>query len=279
MINYFRLLRMKHWIKNVFIFVPPFFAGALFSLSNLPVAIYAFVSFSLCASAIYVFNDIADANNDKEHPIKKLRPIASGKIPSEKAFVFAFGVMAIAIVLSGYVSVKFMAVVSAYALLNIAYTYYLKHVLIADIFSIAAGFVLRVIGGGIAFNIPVSRWLMLTTFMVSLVLGSGKRLAESIILDKDVEKHRKVLTNNGISTLREILLISSSISLLGYSLYCLEQNSDLIYTVPFVAYGLFRYLHAVKFGLGDPTEAVINDKSIAITVIAWLVILVYIKYF
>lgn len=278
MISYIKILRIKHWIKNLFLFAAPFFGGVLFSREVLSIAFPAFMAFSLCASSVYIFNDVKDIENDRLHPKKKNRPIASGKIGKNPAYLLASFLIIISLILSFRIAIDFFYFVVLYLLIQIAYSIHLKKVPILDIFCIASGFVIRVLAGGAAFDVDVSRWLLLTMFMISLVLATGKRLGEVSLLNEKVEEHRKSLNFYSISTLNEILLISSSAALIAYALYTVEQFHDLIYTIPIVTFGLFRYLMISKQGMGDPTEAMTKDKWLAVTVMAWLLLVGLLRY-
>ena len=276
--KYFALLRPKHWIKNIFLFAAPFFGGTLFSKTTLPVALPAFMAFSLCASAVYIFNDIQDIEHDRLHPKKKKRPIASGSISRNSALFFAFVLASLSFVISYGISTVFVCFILSYLAIQVLYSLYLKKVAVFDIFCIASGFVIRVLAGGSAFHVEVSRWLLLTMFMISLVLASGKRLAEARLLQEKAEEHRKSLDVYAISTLNEILMISSSGALIAYALYTVEQYRHLVYTVPVVTFGLFRYLLLSKKGVGDPTDALTHDTWLVVTVILWLFMIGLLRY-
>jgi decaprenyl-phosphate phosphoribosyltransferase len=276
--DYIKELRIKHWVKNLFLFAAPFFGGVLFKDSTLYLALPAFVSFSLCASAVYIINDIVDIKNDLLHPKKSRRPVASGAISKKSAVLVALMLTVTSLFISFRISPNFFSFIILYFLIQIAYSIYLKHIAIADIFCIASGFVIRVLAGGAAFNVDISRWLLLTMFMISLVLAAGKRLGEVRLLNERAEAHRKSLDVHFISTLNEILLISAAGSLIAYALYTIEQSPKLIYTVPVVTFGLFRYLLISKKGGGDPTDALTGDKWLALTVLVWLLMIGVLRY-
>ncbi|HMK49643.1 MAG TPA: decaprenyl-phosphate phosphoribosyltransferase [Thermodesulfovibrionales bacterium] len=276
--DYIRELRVKHWVKNLFLFAAPFFGGVLFKDPTLRLALPAFLSFSFCASAVYVLNDIVDIRTDRLHPKKSLRPIASGAISKGNAVLVAVMLTLISSVMSFFISPLFFGLLVLYLSIQLAYSTYLKRVAVADIFCIASGFVIRVIAGGAAFHVYVSRWLLVTMFMISLVLAAGKRLGEVRLLHEKVEAHRKSLDAHFVSTLNEILVISASGSLISYALYTIEQFRNLVYTVPVVTFGLFRYLLISKKGGGDPTEALTGDRWLALTVIVWLLMIGVLRY-
>jgi len=275
---YITELRIKHWVKNLFLFAAPFFGGVLFRDSTLYLTLPAFVSFSLCASAVYIINDIVDIKNDLLHPTKSKRPVASGAVSKKNAVLVALMLTVTSSFISFRISPNFFGFIVLYFLIQMAYSIYLKHIPVADIFCVASGFVIRVLAGGAAFNVEVSRWLFLTMFMISLMLASGKRIGEAVLLNVNAQAHRKSLDFYSVATLNEILLISSSGALIAYALYTVEQFSNLIYTVPIVTFGLFRYLLLVKKGSGDPTEALTKDRLIVFTVIIWLLFTGFIRY-
>ena len=278
MSNYLKLLRARHWIKNLFLFSAPFFGGRLFSGEVLHIALPTFLAFSLAASSVYAYNDIRDIERDKLHPKKRKRPVASGSVSTKGAYLSSILLLSISLALSYWISVSFLLFVLLYVFIHIAYSSYLKNVALLDIFCIASGFVIRVLAGGAAFHIMVSDWLLLTMFMISLVLAAGKRIGEVKLLNEGAESHRSSLSTYSISTLNEILVISSAASLISYSLYTIEQSQRLAYTVPVVTFGLFRYLMLSKQGEGDPTDAMIRDKWLALTVAVWLLLVGLIRY-
>ncbi len=278
MTPYIKVLRIKHWVKNLFLFAAPFFGGKIFFEETLQMAFPAFIAFSFSASAAYIFNDIRDIENDRIHPRKKNRPIASGMMSKGRALLYAAALTVTSFGLSYGIAPAFFFLVFSYLLIQTAYSMFLKDIALIDIFCIASGFIIRVLAGGAAFGVEISRWLLMTMFMISLVLATGKRLGEMTLLNDKADEHRKSLGTYSSSFLNEILLISSSAALIAYALYTVEQFRDLIYTIPIVTFGLFRYIMLSKQGLGDPTEAMMRDKWLAVTVIGWLVIVGLIRY-
>jgi len=276
--HYFISLRPRHWLKNLFLFAAPFFGGTLFSEETLLIAFPAFISFSLSASAAYIFNDIKDIENDRLHPGKKKRPVASGGISRKNALIFSVCVGMLSLFLSYRIAPAFFYYVLAYLFIQASYSMYLKNMPLVDIFCIASGFIIRVLAGGAAFNVEVSQWLLLTMFMISLVLASGKRLGEINNLNEKAGEHRRSLSYYSSATLNEILLISSSASLIAYALYTIEQFQRLVYTIPIVTFGLFRYIMLAKQGMGDPTDAMTKDRWLALTVALWLLLVGVIRY-
>lgn len=273
-----KILRIRHWIKNLLLFAAPFFGGKLFLDKTALLAVPVFLAFSCCASAAYIFNDIKDCKKDRLHPLKKNRPVASNGISIPQASFFAVSLLIPSLALSYFIQPVFFYLLLSYIAIQAAYSLRLKDIAVVDIFCIASGFVIRVLAGGAAFSVVVSPWLLLSMFMISLVLGAGKRLSETGLLHEHAVTHRKSLEGSYVSSLQEILLISSAASLIAYALYTVEMYPSLVYTIPVATFGLFRYLILSKQGLGDPTEALTKDKWLAMTVAMWLLLVGFIRY-
>lgn len=278
MTGYVTALRIRHWIKNLFLFAAPFFGGSLSSQAVISFALPAFLAFSFASSAVYIFNDIQDIAYDKRHPKKKKRPVTSGAISKKSAYVSVIILAGASSFLSLWISSRFFFLVSIYIVVHAAYSVGLKNIPVVDLLCIASGFLLRVLAGGAAFHVDVSTWLLLTMFTISLVLASGKRIGEIIFLDEQAMKQRRALKYYSQSVLRAILLVSASASLIAYVMYTVEQHEGLVYTVPIVVFGLFRYIVLSRKGFGDPTEAMTKDKWLALTVLVWLFVIALIRY-
>jgi decaprenyl-phosphate phosphoribosyltransferase len=219
-----------------------------------------------------------DRERDRLHPLKKDRPIASGIVALKTAPLLLMILLSLSIYLSLLTGRGFLLYLLLYIFLQILYSLKLKSLVIIDIFAIAAGFVIRVLAGGVAFHVEVSPWLFATIFMISLVLASGKRLSEVMQLSTNASQHRESLGSYSDSFLREIFLISSGTALVTYALYTVEQSPDLMYTIPLVTFGLFRYLLLAEKGLGDATEALTRDLPLSLTVILWLLLVGVVRY-
>jgi 4-hydroxybenzoate polyprenyltransferase len=274
----FKLLRPRHWIKNLLLFAPPFFGGSIFSEWVLRTSLPAFISFSFAASAIYIFNDIHDKEADKNHPVKNMRPIASGEISAGASLFFSCILIAISILFSLFINTSFAYYIFSYMGLNILYTLRLRFLPIFDIFSIAAGFIIRVMAGSEAFQVEVSSWLFLSVFFISILLASGKRLSEMSALKSNAHLHRNVLGEYPDGFLESLLWLTGAASLISYSLYTIEKGEDLFYTVILSAFGLIRYLYVVKMGKGEPVEAIFSDRILSITIIMWIIVVGYLRY-
>lgn len=289
MLKYLKLLRVEQWVKNTFIFVPLFFSGNIFNKELLMMSIFAFVVFSLVASSIYIINDYMDIEADKKHPKKKHRPLASGAISKGMAKILFGGLLgsAVAIILLGYYSFginfetgieKFGLIILAYFLMNIAYTFKLKHIAIVDITIIALGFVMRVVSGGYATGIIISQWAILLTFVLALVLAIGKRRGE-LINAQLTGKTRKALDGYNIQFADIALSISCTLAVVCYLMFTLSPeiqekfHDRVFYTVIFVLFAFLRYLQQtlVYNKTESPTEIVYKDRYIQITLVLWIV--------
>jgi 4-hydroxybenzoate polyprenyltransferase len=275
-----RLMRPHQWVKNVFVFTGLLFGHAWNDSHITTQVVIAFIAFCLISSTIYIINDIVDVEQDRHHPKKNQRPLASGQISIVAAIIFAsaLGVPGFGLALATSKTVVFILLV--YALMNIAYSFRLKHVVMLDVFIIATGFMLRILVGTLGVGIPPSQWLLLCGMMVTLFLGFAKRRAEIIALTEDKVAHRKVLEHYSPVLLDKMIGITAACLIMSYSLYTMNQDtirihgtSNLIYTVPFVMYGVSRYiylLHHQSMG-GDPSHDLVRDPHLLITVAAWLI--------
>ena len=264
--NFFKLLRIKQWIKNLFVLTPLFFARQFTETDSLLPGIYAFFAFNLISSVVYILNDIFDIEADRNHPRKKHRPIPSGAIPIHAAIIFGAVLFVCSCALCLLVNIQFIICLGVYLLINVVYSMWGKHVVILDVLCIATGFVLRVIGGAVAISVQPTNWIMMATFFLSLFLGFGKRRNEFLSLEKEKGNHRKVLNHYDENLLNHLIFISCGIAIISYAMYTLTplvnfNNGDkLIYTIPVVTFILFRYVFLIwKKDEGDPTEVIFND--------------------
>lgn len=280
----FALMRPRQWLKNVFVFTGLIFGGSFYDEALVRAVLMAAASFCLTSSGVYVINDIVDKENDRAHPIKKERPLPSGKVSIP--FAIAIGVLCLlfGFVLAFAVSPQVLGIVIIYVLLNIAYSLRLKHVVILDVFCIATGFMLRILAGTAGIGIPPSKWLLLCGLFMTLFLGFAKRRAELSNLKDATKEHRLVLQNYDAGLLDTMNAICATGVILGYSLYTMSPETahlhgteNLIYTVPFVIYAIFRYLYLIhKWGHGgDPTKDLIHDKHIIAAIFGWVILTAY----
>lgn len=232
-------------------------------------ALLSLAAFSLVASSSYIVNDIKDCDADKNHPNKKNRCMPRGDISISTALFLSVFLLIIAISTSFWISRFYWSYLLLYFIVSMCYTFYLKQIVIVDIFVIAFGFLIRVLAGGEAFNIKVTSWLFLTVFIVALFLAAGKRLGEMVLQGENAGKHRKSLNNYSHSFLEGFLWSSASTALVTYALYIIENRDGLLYTVPLALFGLVRYIYNAREGRGDPTEALLKDRQIMATGIIW----------
>jgi 4-hydroxybenzoate polyprenyltransferase len=274
-----RLMRPYQWLKNAFVFTGLLFGHAWHDPQLVAQVIFVFISFCLVSSAIYTFNDIIDLEQDKQHPKKCRRPLACGSVTISTAVMLSGVLGSSGLVLVYLTAPKVLAILIGYMVMNIAYSLRFKHVVILDIFVIATGFMLRILAGTLGVGIPPSQWLLLCGLMVTLFLGFTKRRAEIIALTEDKTAHRKVLEHYSPVLLDKMIGITASGLIMSYSLYTMNPDTirihhtpNLIYTVPFVMYGVFRYiylLHHQSRG-GDPSHDLVRDPHLFVVVCAWL---------
>jgi 4-hydroxybenzoate polyprenyltransferase len=280
---YIRLLRPPDWIKNCFVFAALVFGRQVGNRQAVKLSILAFAAFCLASSAGYVLNDILDRDRDRLHPTKKDRPIPSGAVP-----IWAAGLMVVVlaalcmIVCYATLPPKFWATVGAYVALTAAYSLALKHRMLLDVIVIAVLFVLRAIGGAEAISVDYSPWLMICTFMLCLFLGFGKRRCEiAMITDTDAMRgHRPTLVRYTPDLLNHLLSTSAGVAIITFLLYTLDTSrktpfeahkQNLIYTLPLVVYGVYRYAMLIELGKGTgPTELIIKDAPFLLSVILWV---------
>jgi len=287
--SYIRLLRPKQWIKNFFVFAPLIFARELFNPDLLLDAVRAFITFCLSASAVYVLNDIADAEEDRVHPQKRNRPIASGAITVQRGYAIAIILIAVVVPLVFGMDRRFVVCLASYFILNFAYSFKLKEVVLLDVFIVAAGFMLRVLGGAYAIDVSVSSWIVLCTLFISLFLSFAKRRGELVMSQESGSiTQRKVLLLYNVQFLDQMLTITAAGAVISYALYTVAPRTveiygtdKMIYTTVFVLYGVFRYLHMVHSGISteNPTNAVTSDLTILATGVLWIIACIILIYF
>ncbi len=286
--NYFRLLRIPQWIKNGFVFVPIIFAKQVFDFNNLRVVLLAFISFCLVSSAVYAINDLFDIELDKLHPTKKFRPIPSGKTSKSEAIITIALLFLIVCIFCSLLNIKFILALAAYVILNIAYTIFLKHIVIIDIISIASGFMLRVLAGAFVISVYVSSWLILTTLFISLFLAIMKRRSElNLNILEDNGLTRKVLSEYTIDFTEQMASISAAGVIICYALYSVSERTivnvkseNLVFTTIFVVFGIFRFMYLVyKRSKGEnATEIMLTDWPMIINLFIYVVVVLLIVY-
>jgi 4-hydroxybenzoate polyprenyltransferase len=272
-----KTMRPRQWTKNAFVLAAVVFDRQLTNPVALINALVAFVLFCLLSSVVYIINDIADVQADRLHPIKRNRPIASGRLPIPVAIGAAVFLIIFTIPAAYLLSPTFAAIAVAYFVINIAYSHWLKHVPLVDVFIIAAGFVLRVAAGVSVINVErFSPWLYVVTTLFALYIGFGKRRAELTLPVEEGGPTRRVLDGYTIPFLDQLIIIVSATTIVAYSLYTfsapnLPTNHAMMFTIPFVVYGIFRYLYLLQVKLegGAPEELLLTDRPLQIAIMLW----------
>jgi 4-hydroxybenzoate polyprenyltransferase len=282
-IAFVQAFRPKQWVKNIFVFPALIFADRFTDTRSIVLAMCAFWIFSFAASAVYLVNDIADYEADRNHPIKKHRPIASGKISRSIALLTSIILMGGVTITSLVLSPLFTLVITMYFINNLLYSFGLKHQVIIDILMVAFGFVLRAVGGAVAIDVPISAWFLVITFLFTLFIAIMKRRQEFIEISKNGGKKRKVLEHYSVAMLDQMANITIPAVLVSYIFFTFQtfHTEYFIFTIPFVVYGIFRYLYLVhKKELGeDPTMTLLRDLPLALCVIVWGVVSMGLLYF
>lgn len=287
LVELLRAMRPKQWVKNVFVFAALAFSGGRLWTRPDQVLLVAgaFALFCLTASAIYLINDVADIEKDRAHPKKRSRPLASGRLHPTTAIGAAVALLLIALP-GAYVldslngpDLSLLAVLLAYLLIQgVLYTYLLKHIVILDIFTIAAGFVLRAVAGAIVLDINITSWLLMCMGLLALFLGIGKRRAELVLLEEGATEHRRILEEYSVPMLDQMMSIVTAATIMAYTLFTFNAPTlphdpypVMMVTIPFVVYGIFRYVYLIYHheGGGSPEELVLKDKPLAIDIVLY----------
>ncbi len=285
--DYLKLIRPKHYIKNFFIFAPLFFGGAFLDFELLAHVFVAIISFSLAASSIYIINDYFDLKEDQAHPVKSKRPLASGKISFQSAFVLMIISIIASLLIAWYLSINLFYIITIYIVMNFFYSKWLKHIAILDINIIAIGFVLRILAGTAVTNIEPSIWIILVTYLLALFLALAKRRTD-VILAQSGKEVRKNIEGYSLVFIDTVLGILASILIVCYIFYCIapenqhHYDSKLLYiSIIFVINGIFRYLQLaiVDQSTYSPTLIVLKDRFIQINIFFWTILMSYLLYF
>ncbi len=280
-------LRPAQWTKNLFVLAPLVFGHQLGDLEAVRRVLLALVAFCCASSAAYLINDLKDREADRNHPLKKLRPLAAGTlgVPAAVAAVVVLATVALAI--SVGLGSRFLTVIGVYLLLNVLYTLWLKHMVILDVMSISLGFVLRVQAGGEAIGLDVSHWLFLCTTFLALFLAFSKRRHEITLLAGAASGQRRVLDHYSPAFLDQMINVVTASSVVSYALYAVAPETvakygthNLVYTTPLVLYGIFRYLYLMyqRSAERNPTEAILRDPPFLINLLLWGLAVVWIVY-
>ncbi|MSO62760.1 MAG: decaprenyl-phosphate phosphoribosyltransferase [Acidobacteria bacterium] len=280
-------LRPDQWTKNLIVFAALIFAVKLLDPAALALASAAFLIFCVLSGCVYLINDVSDRESDRQHPLKRLRPIASGALGAGTALAWAIGLSAVALAAAFALRPLFALAAAAYLALFVLYTHTLKHVVILDVMLIAIGFVLRAVAGGLVIGVPVSNWLLVCTILLALFLGLAKRRHEITMLADGASGHRRILEEYDPYLLDQMIAIVAAATLVVYIIYCASPETAerfgtelLVLTTPFPIYGIFRYLYLVhrKHGGGSPSDMLLRDRPLLGCVALWGIAVVLIIY-
>jgi len=284
---YLEIFRPKQWIKNFFVFAGILFSQNFFNSYLLLKVVFAFFIFCLLSSSAYIFNDLVDLKQDRYHPVKSRRPLASGKVDVSFVIFLLIVSSSFSLVIAYYLSLSFFLVALGYLLLQLVYSLFLKRIIIIDVFAIACGFVLRVVAGSVVINVQPSHWLLICTTFLALFLGLVKRRYELIELKGYASNYRKVLGEYNIYWLEHMISIIAFSIVLSYSFYTISAETirkfdtrNLIFTVPFVLYGVFRYLFLIYRGKREinPEFILLSDIPLIINIFLWVLTVGIILY-
>lgn len=280
-------LRPAQWVKNGFVFAALIFSRSLTDWHRTAVVTLAALVFCLLSGAAYLLNDVLDAPEDRKHPVKRLRPVASGRLAARTARLFAVVLALVALEGAWLLDRQFFLVAGLYASLNLLYSWFLKRVMLVDVFVIAAGFVLRVLGGGIVIHVELSSWLIACTTLLALFLALTKRRHELVLLGENASSHRSILANYSPYFLDQLIAVVTASTVMSYSLYTLSPDvkskfpgKRLELTIPFVLFGIFRYLylaHQSREG-GSPTRLLFTDPVLLLVVLMWAASVILVIY-
>ncbi len=278
--DYFRLLRPRQWLKNVFVFAGLIFSRQFFYFESVEKGLYAFVFFSLLSSGGYIINDLLDYKEDRIHPVKSKRPIAAGRVSRGRAAFIALILLLVSFAGAYALGANFLYVCLMYFGLIVLYSTVLKNIVILDVLAVAMGYVFRAIAGAVVISVEISSWLLLCTLLIALFLAISKRRTEIVLLGEGAIKHRKILSQYSLALLNQMIAIVTAACIVSYCLYTLAPatiakfgTSNLIYTVPFVIYGIFRYLYITykKIETDIPERVLISDLPLQLCLFLWIV--------
>jgi 4-hydroxybenzoate polyprenyltransferase len=281
-----RTMRPKQWIKNLLLYAGVVFDRHLFEIRPILIATLGFIIFCGISSAVYLLNDLVDVKKDQQHPRKRFRPLASGKLPRQVAIIAMIGLVVVCLPAAFFVQPAFGLVVLGYFIIQVAYCFYLKNVVIIDVFTLASGFVLRAVAGALVIQVDVSPWLLVCTMLGALFIGLAKRRHELVLLADGAANHRQILEEYSSELVQEMISVVTSAVVIAYSLYTitydkLPKNHLMALTIPFVLYGIFRYLYLVykRDEGGSPEEVLFKDIPLLACVVLWGLASIGILYF
>jgi 4-hydroxybenzoate polyprenyltransferase len=280
-------LRPHQWTKNLMVFAAPALSKHLFEWGPLEKSVLAFVIFCALSGTVYLLNDVADLERDRLHPRKRLRPIASGALSPRAAALLALVLGLASLGLSALLGLPFVLCAGLYLALNVLYSFRLKEIVILDVLSVSLGFVLRAVAGGVAIGVLVSDWLLVCTLLLAMFLALAKRRHELVSLTTSATGHRKILAEYSPYLLDQMISVVTASCLTAYAFYTMAPDTvqkyrteKLAWTIPFVLYGIFRYLYLVhqKEKGGSPTDILVTDRPLLLNVFLWAMALLWIVY-
>lgn len=280
-------LRPKQWSKNFFIFAAILFSQNIFNFSLFLKTVVAFFIFCFLSGSGYILNDLVDLEQDRLHPVKSQRPLVSGRLKVSHAVLALIIFIPFSLWMSYYLGPPFFLIALGYFLLQVIYSFFLKHIVVLDVFAIASGFVLRIIAGAVAINVEMSSWFLICTIFLALFLGLSKRRHELVMLEEDAQSHRKVLGEYSPYLLDQMISVVTASTVVTYALYTMSEETikkfgtkNLIFTIPFVLYGIFRYLYLIhqKEAGGNPEDILFTDKPLLIDILLWAITVGIILY-
>jgi len=280
-------MRPRQWTKNLFVFAALAFGQRLYDTGAVVWSIAAFISFCFLSSSVYLLNDILDGEQDRLHPTKRNRPIASGRLRVAAAAPAALALAAAGIGLALPINLRFTLVAAAYLLLNLLYSFGLKHIVILDVLLVAMFFVLRAAGGAAAINVEISHWLLICTLLLALFIALSKRRHELLLLEENASAHRTSLTEYSPYLLDQMIAVVTASTLMAYTLYTVDARTVaefgtrwLMATIPCVIFGIFRYLYLIhqKGEGGDPDRIILSDRPFLVNLLVWVGIVAVVIY-
>ncbi len=285
--EYIKLIRPYQYIKNIFIFTPLFFALKITDINLFFQTFIAFIAFSLVASSVYIFNDWFDIEEDRNHPKKKNRPLASGKIPTKNAVLLMILLLTLGLSISFILNNTIAYLILIYFILNLLYTLKLKHISIVDIFIVSTGFVIRLFVGSQVAKVPLSLWIIIMTFLLAIFISLAKRRDDVLIYAENSNKTRTIVDGYNLKFLDTSMMVMASVIIVAYIMYTVspdvitKMHSDKLYiTVIFVIFGLMRYMQItfVENKSGSPTEVVLKDTFLRVSILGWIATFIFLIY-
>lgn len=285
--SYIKLLRPKHWVKNLFLFIPLFFAGEFLNIEKIGRVSLGFIAFSLIASSIYILNDYRDIEDDRKHPTKCKRPLASGAVSKNVALALSIVLIIAGFILAWFIRDKFLFVLGIYFFVNVGYSFGLKSIPILDIILLSAGFVLRVKGGSVITFIPLSEWIIIMIFLLALFMAIGKRRDDVLLKISSGTDMRKSIKGYNLDLLNVLLALICAVIIVAYFMYTMAPETmlkfsthRLYYTCLFVMAGIMRYLQIifVQADSGSPTKILYKDRFLQIVLVLWVASFIAIIY-